>query len=588
MKRIIGLFLVFCICLGTVYIPASAASEEDLVAYWSFDTIAEDSSGSYIRDLSGNNIDLKLNTTAYKQVNGFRGKAVDITLDMGIFDSTATDADKTAGYMGNTSEILNSELNGASQITVTGYIKKKSETKPIANVPVLYYKPFTGVALAMYPKTNSLLFQLRSSSTDGLSGITATNFKYATKGTDETKVGWAQFAVVVDYAAKSARIYIDGEQVAEDTNLANFKSDTFSASGEGTFNIGSRSDILDEVKIYRRGLSAEEIKKSMPSVVEYDFEDACNGTLNDLACGQVNGTVGTAEAVEGVRGKTVQLSTPVTLPVSGFASTLYGAKSVSVAFWLKMPTIAEDSADPLEGVSLIKGHTTSDIEFMNVKLNSRYSIGVTARTAQGESLTGWSAEHGIANVDTSWHHITMILDYAGKSVKIYVDGKEKVGSGSDKDKTFLRNDFLACAPNLSSKNDTIGSDKVLMDNVKIYRRSLTEDEIAELAMDMPETKVTFTPDADGKKLSADVTLANQTAAEKSGKTVIMAKYTKDGSRLISATSAATEALAANGGRYTAPLSIDGGENVSDCLYKVFVWDSFEKLTPIADSVSYGE
>lgn len=582
MKRVQAAILMFCLCLATAYHPLAAETENDLVAYWNFDSIAEESGAKYIRDLSGNQIDLKLDTTDYQQVDGFRGKAIDINLSLNTTEVPLTNQDNNAAYMTHTTDLLNQQLNGAEQITLMGYIKKKHMSQPATNtsLPAIKYMPGNAFgALIMLPQKNQLALQMRSAAGDAISGLTAANVYYGTQGFNDRKTGWAQFAFVIDYKSKIAKTYVDGVLVATSPTLSNFKQSVFTApQSTSNFNLGSRYDLLDEVKIYKRGLSEEEIRTAMPAAIEYDFEDACNGTLNDLTGNQINGTVGTATVADGVSGKTVQITEPIQLPISGFMSALYGAKHVAVSFWLKQPQT------DLAPTTILQAYSTQPNAALDIKLHSRGSIGFGARSQNTDSYSGLSVEHGIPLEDDSWHHFVMTIDYGQKSGKIYVDGrllKEGTMAG------FTTDHFLcgiALPADAKPDQDFIGNANVLMDSVKVFRRSLSDAEIQELAEELPPVDVTFK--AEGTALTAEVAASNQTTAERATQTVILAKYTKDGKTLVGVDIETVNALGANGGRDAVTLLLDGKDSVENYSFKVFIWDKFETLSPVEEPILY--
>jgi len=225
--RIQSLFLVFVFMLFSVSIVLSA--EEGLIGYWKFD----EGQGTVAADSSGNNNDGTL-VRSPEWVDGKFGKALK-------FDSAKTQK----------VEIQDSD----SFAKITTAVTMEAWVNP-ANVSGWMSFGVKGdIAYGMFISSSA---NVRMHYSDGKTLDTAANTIKANEWTH----------VVGTYDGKTAQIYLNGELQAE-LNA----SDAISADAS-TFVIGGTQEsrdwfagMIDEYKVYNRGLTADEVKTSMAGTV---------------------------------------------------------------------------------------------------------------------------------------------------------------------------------------------------------------------------------------------------------------------------------------------------------------------------------
>lgn len=563
MRKCSAVILILSLCISAAFSATVSAveREEDLAAYWSFDEV----SGGMIKDLSGNGIHLSVENSGFELEDGFRGKTL-------RFDANDTTYDAQGDHMKCTTDKLTSLLNGSDAITVTGYIKKYNSNAATNNIPAFKYNPGFG-AIMLFPDKDSFAAQVRSSSKDPLAAVRATNVFYATKGVGNNRCGWMQFAFIIDYPSKTVKFYSDGALAFEQA-VTNFTADTFTATGSGTLGVGTRFASLDEIKIYSRGLSDEEISKSFPAAVEYDFEDMESGTLVDMTGNRVDGSIGgEVTQAAGVTGNTAYVSQPVELPRSGIISALTRAKFVTVSFWMKLPE------NPPATVSLIMGRAGNRSSGLEVKIENG-KLRIAGRSADAD---GFSAVDSAATVETlgsDWHHYLMKINYADKNAEIYIDG---VLDNSGRMANFSQS-MLDCgiAPFTESGNyDTIGAPGILLDSVKMFRRSVDEEEIRELAKELPFSKAEIVHE--GTTMKANVQIANQSGEDSVPNAILMfLKYDKAGQQLLDADIAYIPQLP-NGGRNKVTLTLENVKDAGEYKFDVLTWDGLTTMASLADN-----
>ena len=225
--KIQSLFLVFVFMLFSVSIALSA--EEGLIGYWKFD----EGKGDVAADSSGNKNDGKL-IRSPEWVDGKFGKALK-------FDSAKTQK----------VEIQDSD----SFAKVTTAVTMVAWVNP-ANFSAWFSFGVKGdITYGMFINPSALV---RMHYSDGSTLDTPANSIKANEWTH----------VVGTYDGEVARIYLNGEVKAELNVNAAIPADT------STFVIGGTQEsrdwfagMIDENKVYNRGLTADEVKMSMAGTV---------------------------------------------------------------------------------------------------------------------------------------------------------------------------------------------------------------------------------------------------------------------------------------------------------------------------------
>ena len=239
----------------------------------------------------------------------------------------------------------------------------------------------------------------------------------------------------------------------------------FERSGETG---GSGMVYFDDIRLY--SYSRQFITPAEPNqtglVGHYEFE----GNTNDSAADN-HGTVsgGSPTYVEGKIGGAMKFNgdkdqIALTYPLD------VGSSSNTVAVWIKVPLAGTEGLGATERVGLILGNYPGSPN-TNWELHSA-----------GQMRLYWNGgqinQYGTTDLrDNTWHHVAWVRDKATNAIYMYIDGQlEKTIATLGSDITFNTAHSIA-ADNRGSPPNWHG----LLDDIQIYSRALSQEEIASLA-----------------------------------------------------------------------------------------------------------
>ncbi|OIN97772.1 hypothetical protein AUJ66_02290 [Candidatus Desantisbacteria bacterium CG1_02_38_46] len=239
MKKWIILGMAFGIMGGLLgSIEVAGTKEKDLVAYWNFD----EGEAEEVKDLSGNGNDGTINGDAewVKQKKGYALKfnGEDAYVDCGSDDI----------------------LNIADAITIECWVKRTGDGKGWDGI-VSKGGGSSGYQLFYHQPSQNIVFYLNTDIT-GYGSITGKNIPVNE---------WMHVAATYDSNEKTIKLYQNGVMTASklyEGQITNF-ADNFYIGRSTGFNYFC--GFIDEVRIYNRALTEEEIKKH--------FEEQCTNLL---------------------------------------------------------------------------------------------------------------------------------------------------------------------------------------------------------------------------------------------------------------------------------------------------------------------
>lgn len=335
----------------------------------------------------------------------------------------------------------------------------------------------------------------------GSNGVQANTVLVSTPGgLDDYQ--WHQATAVVDRTAQTAKIYIDGVaktltkgggycgtasgaslDISGCTSLNASSSDplTFgSYNGTAEFYSGS----LDDVRLYRRALSASEIADlyNLNGLVgQWKFDEG-NGTALADASGYTSaGTSTDADWVDGKFGKGLRFNGRSSYAVMSRPGALNtGDRSFSVAAWFK-----SNSTGTHQRI-LSKGNwgSTSGYFLWYEGGALTFSLG-GAGTNASTALVGTPGGFG----DGNWHHVAAVVDRSAQTIQIYVDGTaQTLTSGTGYCGTASGNtlNIAGCTSLNGSSSDPFTLSGHLgvyelfngaLDDVRVYSRALSQTDI---------------------------------------------------------------------------------------------------------------
>ncbi len=289
-------------------------------------------------------------------------------------------------------------------------------------------------------------------------------------------------------------IYVNGVPVETILSSSGYRSSNANVIIGRQGNYAQRYDyhrgVLDEVRLYNRALSAAEVQALYQATrvaipyrdeglaLYYSFDEGEGDTVHDLSGNGQDGTIHGSTWQEGKYGNALKFFDGEHSFVSAPKSpALDVGAQVTVEFWMK--------ADPDNLMNACcQGLVATD--FYHVEISSgrggQAGINFVVSADGGSSWTHTSdqAGGGFRVPPGEWHHVAGTYD--GAALRLYIDGGLKAktphtGSISP----MLPNSFLSIG---SEEGRSICRECMhsryfsgLLDEIKIYSRALTEDEI---------------------------------------------------------------------------------------------------------------
>lgn len=571
MKKLLAITLSFMLVFAGTSV-ACAEEGPELIAYWNFDELSSDNT---VEDLSGNGNDLILQDPSYNIVKGYTGNTFDFNGGTSAYDNSkhlAIDSDKFVP-----------QINGSSAVTITAVMKKEVKGSSTN---------FT--MLALNAGSNSIMWYVQAakmatasrSNYNGAAMATSAEVVFPNIDDSTSPDGWMHVALVVDYANDNVKFYADGILVGEEraeatpqkyaTDVASYKTDVGDIT-KGWFGVGGRHVLVDDVRVYTGAMDEDEIRRSVPPVLEYEFEDAEGGTVADLGVNGMDISVSGGEIIDGATGNTLKLGEQAFLPVCTLRGMLYGAYQQSVSCWLRL----DEGRLPVANQTIF-----ADAEQGGIKLEVTPAGAVvfSGKSSAGDGVRTVSTEGGIfAEGDSSWRHIYGDFDYKAKTGRIYING------------ILVAEASLPFASNyynmggLGSNADYVDlctDASFVMDSLKFYRRSLSDGEISSLAEAVPMVKAKF--NENGSSATASCTVTNLTAGDiAEGKmALILCAYDKDTNRMVNASMVNLPAIAKYRGLDNQNISVDIDGDPADYLYRLFAWHGIDGVASYQDEIVY--
>jgi hypothetical protein len=466
-KAVLGIILVFSFLGLGLVTTAQAQSDAGLVAEWHFD----EGSGTILRDSSGNGNDGTIHGATW--VDGKSGKAlsfdgkddyVNIPNHPSLNPETAITI--SAWYK----PVVSFEGAGVDPIVDKGYY---SHTAPS-------YQYHLGVTGDRYDTSRHSAFSF-SVALDGAAKGVHTDYNFWVLGT------W--YYLVGTYDGEITRLYVNGEVVSAKEGqgeLRDYGKDVYIATytNYDEYLPGT----IDEVRIYNRALTAEEIKANydaltaptvpstliptpaptpVPSVsdeglvAEWHFDEGSGTVLRDSSGNGNDGTIYGATWVDEKSGKAlsfdgrddyVEVPTPYS-PINEF----------SIEAWIKTTSTARQT--------IFGGSTGND------KFHPCFGVGYggTANKAGGCVNRDGTYIHSNVDVNTGyWNHIVLVANDGGSSttnMKIYVNG---VLDADINDPFVIR---TWTETHYIGKRESEYYFNGIIDEIRIYNRALSASEI---------------------------------------------------------------------------------------------------------------
>ncbi|MFJ5984677.1 LamG-like jellyroll fold domain-containing protein [Lentzea sp. NPDC092896] len=237
-----------------------------------------------------------------------------------------------------------------------------------------------------------------------------------TSGEPALVAEWTHLTLSYDANLKQLRLYVNGLLSGAQTGVTVLPSSgplTVARTKQGAFFQGS----VDDLRVFSKAVSDGEARRIHDDIPDRDlaFYRFDEGTAKDITWRKAQATLnGGTSFGAGPSGKALQLD-----GVNGHAVTPYGLSmrdSFSVAGWAKLSrddrvaTIVSQDGDRMSGFVL---QYRPDLK--------RWIFGAAASDTDSAPLT--YAASLVPPVVGEWTHVNGVYDYAGRQLRLYVDGK---------------------------------------------------------------------------------------------------------------------------------------------------------------------
>ena len=476
--------------------PAPGSPVGSPVGYWKID----EGYGTNVNDTSENNNDLTMSTASWTNSGKF-GKAWNG--DGTIWMSRSNDADL--------------DFSATEDFTISGWFKSDSSTNPANGIEYLLATTTgnTDAGYAIYANTNgTICFGIDDDTTWGpdVSSCSASDFYDG---------NWHHVVAVRNVTTDTTKIYIDALEKDSDTDTTTATLDgdnvfylgDFDGDNNATTGIEEFAGDIDEVKIFRLALTADQVKTDFnrgqavvygalstesggvvasdsysrefcipgdtstcnPPVADWKMEEGTGTTTNDSS-GNANISSAFTGDVAWTNAKIGKgLSFDGTNDVVQFVettSTDLGATtdSYTVSAWAK--TSVSCSGNPCVIVHKFDGSGSAVAYsiYFNTSNQICFDIQDTGAVNPKACVSGTSYQNG------TWHYFTGIRDVATDKVYLYVDGVFATSSTDTTTATAANDDNLSFGN--SGTSYTTFDFNGQIDEVKIYNYARTPAQIA--------------------------------------------------------------------------------------------------------------
>lgn len=292
---------------------------------------------------------------------------------------------------------------------------------------------------------------------------------------------WHHIVLVRDVVGKSLQMYVDGElknTAADNTGAVNC-ADQALVIGNVNFDFNNPYiGLLDELSIYRGVMSAskvmERFQSSLADYAAYFPMDEIGTTTPNLTYGEatVSGN-GSAISTEGPKAGAISFDGNYYLTQPVYDAINMGEKNFTIELWAR-------STDADGYLFCIGTHNTTNVEggtgnWIGLERKNGY-LSFTI----DDNVTKTDCKDSSADdvFDGQWHHIACVRDFAAKTMRLYVDGKERATASAVKTNgiNLSATELFFIGGDDESGNRTFDGD---MDELTIYPKALSAEQVEE-------------------------------------------------------------------------------------------------------------
>ncbi|MBP3361850.1 MAG: LamG domain-containing protein [Clostridia bacterium] len=190
---------------------------------------------------------------------------------------------------------------------------------------------------------------------------------------------------------------------------------------------------------------------------------------------------GTITAAEGKNKNSLSFSSStadyIDFGIGGLGKALSGSDAISFAAWVNLSSASSGGTMRL----LYMPITAATVGYEVYISGGALRVGVRSVAGDPWNNSYYTLPESFSD---TWHHVAVVTDYKNKSITIYIDGK-KINPSGGNSITFGADSF---SPSAATVPDAIGGNgkanntfNGLIDEVRLYGRALTVDEVSALA-----------------------------------------------------------------------------------------------------------
>ncbi|MCM1356670.1 MAG: LamG domain-containing protein [Staphylococcus sp.] len=291
---------------------------------------------------------------------------------------------------------------------------------------------------------------------------------------------WHHVVLVRDVVGKTLFMYVDGELKGTETDNTGAINCAHQDFVIGNVNIDFNNPyagLIDELSIYRGAMSASKVKEhfeaSAADYIAYYPMDEIGETTPNVVFGEANANNGAAISVDGVKAGAISFDNNYYLTQPIYDALKVGDSDFTIELWAR-------STDDDGYLLCIGTHNTTNVaggtgNWIGIERKNGYlSFSIDDNVTKTDS----KLDDASAAFDGEWHHIACVRNFAGKTMKLYVDGKEVATTSSVKTGAlnFSDTELFFIGGDDEAGHRTFAGD---IDELTIHPKALSPEEIEE-------------------------------------------------------------------------------------------------------------
>ena len=236
---------------------------------------------------------------------------------------------------------------------------------------------------------------------------------------------WHHVVMVRETATTALRLYVDGAQVAEgadNTGAINCEAENLVI---GNYNVkfdNNFAGALDELYIYKGAMTAEKVAERFATTGKelacYPLDEVGETTPN-TTFGHATAFGGTPTAIDGVKAGAAHFEGGSYYQQEAYDAMQLGENDFTIQLWFR--STDDDAYLIFKGSHAANESTGATGHWVGLERRNGY---LCFSIDDNVNKTDCKLANANAYFDGSWHHVAMVRDFAGKTTRLYLDGKQ--------------------------------------------------------------------------------------------------------------------------------------------------------------------